>query len=728
MRKPFNIILIILIGAGTLIHSGCKRSAPVLKNNNMYLEFSEDLSGIKSLIDIKTGRNYASGMNSFIYTLKFGNHYSDTLMITPDLASACSFSKLNDTLELHYRYEGKITLNVICKIYLDESASLIKWSIDIDNKSQMTLCSIIYPLISCQGTLGAKPEDDGVVFPTHEGVLLTGLKKAGSGNRCIYPGTASAQLLYYFDPDGGIYYAAHDGNGNRKAFNVSNFKGSIRLSQEYFLPIEFQKKIKLPYSVVTGFSGGRWEDGARIYRGWAEKQEWCANTLENKDTPDWLKKPVMFVRFGCREKGFESVSYADLILKKYHDYYDIPVIATGFSWEKNGIWIGPDYFPPVHGEKYYSDLSSRLNKRGDHLHVFTSGFRWGVKKPKTERKGEKEFTSFDGLDLFMKEGKRLAVINNKNELIFEKRAWAYNYAICAGSEPAKALFDSVFNRIFKMGITGADLDQNLGGYVDDCFSRYHGHPVGAGLWQYNSMNKFLNDVRINARKISGDNFIGVEEPCEIYIPQFDVFHGRCFTLNNWPVYGPGAVSIPLYPFLYHQYEIGYSGWLDGFIALGNVKNSIGRSFIFGYYPGIGTRGKFDLRNIEISDESKIMKGYVSIYKRNPEFFLNGKMQGEIQIKGCDLLNIEKDGIIFPVKWSTTQGIIWESSAGVKLAYAICNLSDKSQDIKIKLENNFDKTYELTGYVLDQEVKQNLNPDKDGWLAITMEPWQLSIIK
>jgi hypothetical protein len=728
MKRFYKIIGQVAILLAVVLSSGCQKSNPIFENNSVYIELRKDLNGFKEIIDKKTRRNYASELDSCIYSLNFGNNYKDSIRITSSTASKRECIKVKDGLELHFVHDGGIPLNVVCKISSEEGSSLLKWSITVTNKSKRILCSIEYPTISCIPVLGNNPENDAVVFPLLEGSLLTGMSKAGASMESSYPGNISAQLMYYFDPDGGIYYAAYDGEGYAKTLKVSNSKGSIILSHKYFLPVEYQKEIELPYPVITGFSGGHWEDGAGIYREWAQKQKWCANTLSNKDTPQWLKKPNLFISVSYPSTGFESAAKSDIIIKKYHEFFDIPIIATGFGWEKNGIWIGPDYFPPVHGDKYYSDLATKVKERGDHLHVFTSGFRWGFKKPKSERKNETEFTDFNGLDLFMKYGKPLTVIDNKGELLMEKRPWAHNYFICPGSQQARAVFDSIFLHIYKWGFSGVDLDQNLGGHVDDCFSQSHGHPAGAGLWQYKAMNNFLSEVRKKAKLISEDNFIGVEEPCEIYIPQFDVFHGRSFTLTDWPVGGPGGVSIPLFDFIYHQYQIPYAGWLTGRAPFGNLKNAIGRAFIFGYYPGIGTTGKFDLRKTEVSDETKIIKGYIHLFKKYPEILINGKMISEIQIKGCDLTEIVNNGKTYPIKWQTVQGIAWSSDSKGEIAYTLANLSDKSQEIQMQLISKSGKTFELMGYELDKEVKQNMISDNDGWITLKLAPWQLSVVK
>ena len=96
------------------------------------------------------------------------------------------------------------------------------------------------------------------------------------------------------------------------------------------------------------------------------------------------------------------------------------------------------------------------------------------------------------------------------------------------------------------------------------------------------MAGFLDNLRRKARPLNPDSFLGIEEPCECYIPWIDIYHGRAFTATRWPANGPGAVSIPLYVYLYHEYQPGYAGWIDGgFSPAGNVRWGMARAFLSG---------------------------------------------------------------------------------------------------------------------------------------------------
>ncbi len=720
MKISFTLPGLILL-VTMFLAPGCQPE-PVLESGSVLLKFNKDLNGLESLIDKKTGRNYASELDSCIYILRFGQHYKDSFMLNSAMASSRKVTQTKDGLELQYRHTGNIPVNVSCKIRFDADSSL-NWSIRIMNDSKLPLCLIEYPLISCTQALGNDYTDDRVVYPGCEGALLTGMNEKGASRKATYPGQLGAQMMYYYDQEGGFYYAAHDGQGYSKTLSVANSNGSIVLSQEYFLPVSLEKHVEMPYSVITDFSEGRWEAGALIYRNWANNQEWCKKTILQRDIPEWLRKPNLFVLFSFKANYLNTPAKANSVIKKYRDYFNIPLVVTGWSWEKNGIWIGPDYFPPVNGDAYYSELASMAKKRGDHMHVYNSGFRWAVKKPMTEKKDETRFTDFDGMDLYLEKGKSLTVLDHKGELLMEKRPWAHNYFICPGYEPSRKLWDSLFIRVYNWGFAGIDLDQNIGGHVDVCFSKDHGHPAGAGIWQHQAMKKFLDDARSGAKKISSENFLGIEEPCEIYIPQTDIHNARNFTLTDWPVSGPGGISIPLYNFIYHKYQLSYSGWIPGRSPLGEPKNAVGRAFLFGFMPAL--RG---ISELNINDVTRMMKGYVELFRKYPEFLQLGEMIGELEISGSETKDIiNSKGEEYNAKWQTAQGVAWLSESGKEIAYAVANHNDKEQEIRIRLVNRSTSPFNFTGYIFDEELKQNIVTPENGFITLKMAPWQLCVL-
>jgi hypothetical protein len=244
-----------------------------------------------------------------------------------------------------------------------------------------------------------------------------------------------------------------------------------------------------------------------------------------------------------------------------------------------------------------------------------------------------------------------------------------------------------------------------------------------------AMEQFLSKIGNDNLQRGDKYFQGVEETSERYIPWLDVYHGRSFTATHWPVIGPGAVSIPLYIYLYHQYQIGYSGWIDmGFSPCGFEKYGLGRSFIFGLWPGVRVGGNFLLKNGQLTEELRLLKGYVELIKEFPEFLLRGRMIGETEIEGSSPFDQNNGkGEQLPVEWNSVQGISWLSENGNRTAYALANLHDSEQNIRIQLNGENENAYRSSGYSCDKHQERTEIIPQDGCINFTIRPWELIIV-
>jgi hypothetical protein len=287
------------------------------------------------------------------------------------------------------------------------------------------------------------------------------------------------------------------------------------------------------------------------------------------------------------------------------------------------------------------------------------------------------------------------------------------------------LIAQCYDKIYGMGIAGIDLDQNLGGHFADCFNPKHTHPLGAGLWKTEVMEKFLKTI-IDIKKKRGTQklFQGVEEPCERFAHLFDVYHGRAFTDFKWPVMGPGAVSIPLYLFLYHEYQLGYAGWIDkGFSPSGVIKYGIGRSFIFGMLPGIRSNGSTRLKH-PITEELLMLKSYIQLMKLIPQYVLYGRMIGDVSILNAIPFEHSRP---HPVQWSSVQGIVWQAPEDDSKAILLTNLSNTQQTVWINTSelsgNDIIKIGSANGMAITNQTLQQTGE----LIAVELKPWELSAI-
>ena len=220
------------------------------------------------------------------------------------------------------------------------------------------------------------------------------------------------------------------------------------------------------------------------------------------------------------------------------------------------------------------------------------------------------------------------------------------------------------------------------------------------------MEKFLTTITAIKKTHGSSSFHGVEEPCERFAQKFDIYHGRAFTDTRWPVSGPGAVSIPLYLFLYHEYQLGYAGWIDrGFSPSRNIKYGLGRAYIFGMLPGIRSNGKTKLRD-PISEELLMLKSYIKLIKYIPQYALYGKMIGEAYIgNSLPFKHSTTRRKPVPIHWSSVQGIIWQAPQDNNKAILLANMSNYQQSVIVNVNELKSNKLEIIGSNKGRNIKK-----------------------
>ena len=204
------------------------------------------------------------------------------------------------------------------------------------------------------------------------------------------------------------------------------------------------------------------------------------------------------------------------------------------------------------------------------------------------------------------------------------------------------------------------------------------------------MAGFLNTVRDKARSKHPGCFLGVEEPCEAYIPWLDVYHGRAFTETSWPANEPGGISIPLYIYLYHEYQIGYAGWIDpGFSPFGNEDMGLGRAFIFGMHLGVRIMGG-DFRSIDEPASPLIhLRDAARLSGKLRDHLILGRMLHDPELTGSPMIPAGTGGRPranpLPVDWPVVQATTWRSVNNDSICYAIANLSGDPQTVQLEAE-------------------------------------------
>jgi hypothetical protein len=119
-----------------------------------------------------------------------------------------------------------------CTVSLSEKSSLSGWRIHVTNNTRYAIRSVEYPVVNAVMRLGDSMEDDRILLPKQDGYLLSNLllwngrETATTGGItkgfCIPETEENSRRAFQpscspiYDRDGGLYIAAHDGEGNAK--------------------------------------------------------------------------------------------------------------------------------------------------------------------------------------------------------------------------------------------------------------------------------------------------------------------------------------------------------------------------------------------------------------------------------------------------------------------------------------------------------------------------------
>lgn len=734
MRK--NSIVVLML---TLVFGAAAEQVKI-ESSRLRVTFDANLSGIASILDKQSGREYLNPADSHpgLYEIAFWPSAWEVTYLAAAEAVRRDVTQTATETVITFHHQGAAPLDVICRIRANPHEPAVSWNIQIENRSAFTLEEIHFPLAPFTRQLGTAFDDDAIVYPRNEGMILCKPRqylKKGKEVRFIYPGELSAQFVYYYDREGGLFLAAQDGQGHRKSAEVSGAGSTLALKFIHYDYIKPGARWKLPYEVSMQAGEGCWQAGADIYKNWAVCQSWCANTISRRPVPAWLQQPRIFLNFSANHPHFFPAEQADAIFRKYHDFFGQKIMATAFSWEKNGAWMSPDYFPPIGGEAHYRRLAQLLGLRGDRLHLFTSGFRWGVRRTENAKdEYHRDFSDYDGNQLFLSRGADVAALQRDATFEFYQNPWADNYRVCVGSDFRKTLTD-IFAQCFALGAYGVDLDQDIGSEGAVCYSSKHDHPSGAGLWIHQAMEGFVKNIYQSAKNTNPDYFIGSEEICEIYIPHFDIYHGRIFTDYDWPAQGPGAMAIPLFAYLYHEYILSYGGFSDRlFSPAENPLAGLGRSFIFGMQPGIRIAGGFDIDSAEGLQNLSMVKRYAGVLAKMNSYLLLGKMLKEPVLHGIPYRELpqiyHRIRMEWPqLPWPEVQATTWLAADG-NVCYAVCNISDKTVNFELEA-SPFPDGSALAQLSLVKENQQILLMKKTPLpkkISLTAEPWALFCVE
>ena len=408
-----------------------------------------------------------------------------------------------------------------------------------------------FPLVDLPLVRGGDPDDDCLITGTAKGGYYVNPAKMKPGTWMMggfQPGQSAAQFAASWDGDSGVYFGMEDTRGNRKSYGFERTAEGLRFYNNALIWTDRPWTLEYPVVMRDVRRGGEkltWHDFADIYRDWDRRQTWSRTPyLDRSDIPTWMKDAPAFVRFSRQwlERSESMKRFVDMWKREIGE---MPVVAALWGWEKHGTWWGPDYFPCHPDDATFRAEMSHLRANGFHPFAWPSGYNW------SKYIGDKGDDTYE-IDLrrgWIDPNAAHICVNPDGKLFHRDAFWLRNGAlttICGGDPWSRDWLNGVAKGLAERGCDLVQVDQVVGGRINDCWSTGHGHPVGPGAWQWAAFSEQLESLRKTLRGVRPDCLIGVEEPCELMNDRVAIQDYR-----DIETYGDRLADI--YGYLFHGY-------------------------------------------------------------------------------------------------------------------------------------------------------------------------------
>lgn len=430
--------------------------------------------------------------------------------------------------------------------------------------------------------------------------------RRGTGMGCFYPGEAQMQFLARYHDGVGIYFAAHDSTNTTKAVEyVPQADGSVRLSLQTFTDSDFGVSYESTFEYVLGGFAGGWMEACEIYRNWVDSLEL---PKPERALPCWIDDSPVTLIYPVRGDGDDKGSMA---ANQYFPYnnamplvrdlaqkFDSRVMALLMHWEGTAPWAPPYVWPPLGGEKIFSEFKNSLHKEGHLLGVYCSGTAWTQRSCITSYSCEDKFENENLIRYMMRgpKGEIEATICNGEQ------SQRLGYDLCLAEEWSRQTVMAEIRKIAKSGVDYAQyFDQNLGGQSNFCYSGEHDHPPVPGRWQVDTMRRLLEDIDAMLAADNSRMVLGCEAAAAM--PYLDILQFSDARPANG--YGKG-MPVPAYAFVFHDRVNSFMGNQCGigyFLDLETCPENLLYRTAYSFNAG-------DMLSVVLKDNGRVHWGWV----------------------------------------------------------------------------------------------------------------------
>ena len=511
------------------------------------------------------------------------------------------------------------------------------------------------PVLHMPLALGSELADDRYFISNSDGQLYDRSKiTSWFPSTGFYPGSASMQLLAYYDQEAGFGMYAADGSVEAKKLFLglegAQSNTPSRMHIEHRVP--YEPGAIASYPVVFVPCVGDWRDAAEDYRDWGLAQPWAQPLQDWLAPPAWLDERPTQVQANMRPEriGIATVDPTDsngwsTVLNDWSVRLGGGPMAPLYrSYEQHGTYVtGPTMTPlRVLGTNYtqgsgydtYANEAQlaaawhQVGKAGHVNSVMFAAFKWAISRaqspahhvnppvgPQCDNSGFAHWNYELG-----------AGLNNWNGLTTQEAPAGIDVCVRSSGAPAPgatvfspgATWDASNGRFCPWHPYTMQLHEQFARYVSDlgvdlfeldqwndslgfaCYNSNHFHPMGAGRWMYESYTQALEAMLVQGRQTNPNFTLSKESPAEYYIRWVPAFFTRPhkFFPGHWGA--PFGEVVPAFQFVYGSVAHSMTGDLNAMSAgartyVAASKHALpalghARAFVAGSIPWIGLPG------------------------------------------------------------------------------------------------------------------------------------------
>ena len=531
----------LLVILSSCLALACSRTTePVLENDYVRFEFSKENGALISMYNVKDNVEHidsAKAADLSLWNLEYMPGYSPA----ESLPTSVSFRKKGkDCLEIAWRQENGVAgpeFKAVIRLKKDRP-SLAEWYFQADGIEGLGIKSVHFPRINAIRPQGEK---DALAVGSWTGTLIENPWSYATEEKPLFISNVTAvqsiQVSTLYNPEGsGIYYGTEDPDAWHKDYCFKADPDAAQFYISHALRIDVDSASYMtPYPTVAGTFKGDWIDASKLYKEWALKQSWCAESrLKQGLVPEWVLNTAVWVW----NRGRSGNVLGEAL--DFQNRTGVPVSVLWHWWHSCSYDVGfPEYLPPREGRMEFTQAVAAAREEGIHCLPYMNSHQWGdsTESWKEQEAGKWATRTCDG-------GTYAKIYN-----VFEGKSIT---PMCLGSEfwhkTYSDLCDSLINTY---GTGGVYMDQACQSKA--CYNVEHGHSVGGGnVWIKGHLN-MIDRIR---KVTDGRSPVLAGEGCsEYWMGHLDL--GLTLEAAHNRLKDGLYDRIPFFHSVYHGYQITF---------------------------------------------------------------------------------------------------------------------------------------------------------------------------